>query len=119
MKFRGLKVGDQIVIQEHRGSREAAVTQVGRKYFIAGRQQFRLDDGTSTSGYSHPRAYTVSEHMLSQRVAAAEKELRAFGVQVDPFVIGRSGRVLAIRMALEPMIRAAAAADSVSPTEDK
>ncbi|MBX3203218.1 MAG: hypothetical protein KF850_33100 [Labilithrix sp.] len=85
MMFVGLRPGDEVFVQQHRGSARWKVTKVGRKYFTAGGSEFLLEDGTSKSGYSYPRASTLAAHEKSVRVGEARAFLTAFGVKLDHF----------------------------------
>lgn len=116
MKFGGLKVGDKVAVSLHRGHAEWTVEKVGRKYFTAGRCEFRLEDGTSTSGYSSPRASTLEDHARAMRVAEADKALRAMHVEISYRAGSRGELVLAVYEALKPMIAAEALrSESVEP----
>jgi hypothetical protein len=100
VKFKGLKVGDKVYVQHHQGGAEVAVTKVGRKYFTAGRTELRLEDGSSTSGYSTPHAFTLAEREMSLRVDEAKTALRKFGIDLGYST--SSDKILLVFEALKP-----------------
>lgn len=117
MTFKGLRVGDAVVVHHHRGSAEWTVTKVGRKYFTAGSSEFRLEDGCSTSGYSIPRATTLEDHALSVKSDKAEGELRAFGISFECGRSERRERILAVHDAIRHLLPVSA--DSSSQEKPK
>lgn len=81
--FEGSKPGDKVWVSVHRGGSFQTISAVGRKYFLVGRQQFRISDGTSTKGYSYPRVYTLEARAQILAVEKAKRELATFGVHFD------------------------------------
>lgn len=84
--FRGLKVGDEVVLLDHGPSRRSKVSSVGRLYFTVDgrpRLKLRLADGTGTHGYSYPRAISVAEAEERARLDLAIKVLARYGLRVD------------------------------------
>jgi len=84
-----VKVGDTVIVTEfRRDPREATVTKVGRVWFTIGEghyeEKFRLDDGTTGSGYSSaPHAYTREQWAAKQQSEEAYAYLREQGVSID------------------------------------
>jgi hypothetical protein len=84
-----VKVGDTVIITDHRREpREVIVTKVGRVWFTVGEGhqevKFRLDDGTTGSGYSSgPHAFTPDQWDEGLRISEARDFLREQGVSIE------------------------------------
>jgi hypothetical protein len=84
-----VKVGDTVIITEHRREpHEATVTKVGRVWFTVGEGyqevKFRLDDGTTGSGYtSAPHAFTPEQWDERLRISEASTFLREQGISIE------------------------------------
>lgn len=112
MKFAGLKVGDVVVIQGYKNAGKAKVVRVGRKYFsTSGRNEFRLEDGTSTGDHSYPVAVTVEEHEKRLAVSEATNKLRAFGIEFSTWTAG--SKILLVYNALREQVTEALAQQDV------
>jgi hypothetical protein len=107
------KVGDKVRVTDVnvKGSRLTRVVSVGRKYVYLAcdygkTQPYDKETGQASDSYGHRRIYTLDEWDLHERVGAASKALREFGVGPVDWCRWSDEKTLAIYQALKPLIEA-------------
>ena len=108
MSFKNATVGDPVVIVDvnHR-DRHTKIERIGRKYIrVAGdNTYYDIKTGRAHDNYGHSTLFTRADFELSQAVDTARKELRDFGLEVSWRHGLSSDTILAIRAALDDLIR--------------
>ena len=107
-----LKPGDPVVVLDvNHPARRKTVENVGRKYIsVKGEYQAKFDLHTgvekSTPGYGTNRSIvTVEQHESALKVEQARKELLDFGVELSYRMSMPAAKILAIRAALDGLMR--------------
>ena len=114
MSLKELKKGDKcVVVDPNHAPLFTKVSSAGPKWIcVNGRGgKYDRERGVCDDGFNS-RLKTVEEHAKSEAVDVARCELRKFGVNIDYNAIFEGDTVLAIRAALDGIMRSKATGDA-------